>query len=370
MSTVVRLPSAPRRAPAAARFERPAPRLALLGTGVVGSAFVARCERLREAGGPVPAFAWLSNSRTLQAGGGGALEALAQARAAPVRAPGGWAPWVESEGLRAGDIVVDATASDSVAGWHSEWLSRGIHVVTANKLGPGADLARAQAIVEARNEYGAAYGDGATVGAGLPLLRSIRELVAGGDRIRSVEGVLSGSLAWLFDRYDDSRPFSDLVREARDNGYTEPDPRLDLSGEDVRRKLLILARAAGLPLEAHQVRADSLLPQELAAAGAERADALLPLLDAPLRERFAHAHRDGARLRFVGRFTAEAAELGLRTLPASHPLCAGGGTDNLVAISSCRYREQPLVIRGPGAGAEVTAAALLDDVLRIVRAAP
>ncbi|MDH5823526.1 homoserine dehydrogenase [Luteimonas sp. RD2P54] len=366
MSTVLRLPAAPRTVAPAARAGQAPPRLALLGTGTVGGAFVARCERLRGQGAAVPAFAWLSNSRALVAGGGDPRGAVERARAAPARA-GGWPPWVEAEGLRKGDIVVDATASDSVAGQHSEWLARGIHVVTANKLGNGGQLARAQAIAAAHADGDARYGDSATVGAGLPLLRTIRELVAGGDRILEVEGILSGSLAWLFDRYDDSRPFSDLVREARASGYTEPDPRLDLSGEDVRRKLLILARAAGLPLEAHAVRGDSLLPAALATAADDAVDALLPSLDAPLRERFRLAHRDGARLRFVARFGEAGAELGLRALPAAHPLCAGGGTDNVVAIASCRYREQPLVIRGPGAGAEVTAAAILDDVLAIAR---
>ncbi|WP_149194846.1 homoserine dehydrogenase [Luteimonas suaedae] len=368
MSTVASLPLPARRG-ARSPTQRPAPRLALLGTGTVGSAFVARCERLRAQGVALPAFAWLSNSRTLVSGGGDPRRAVEEARAAPARA-GSWPPWVESEGLRSGDIVVDATASDGVAGWHSEWLARGIHVVTANKLGNGADLARAQAIAAAQRErIGVQYGDSATVGAGLPLLRSIRELVAGGDRIRTIEGVLSGSLAWLFDRYDGTRAFSDLVREARDAGFTEPDPREDLGGEDVRRKLLILARAAGLPLEPHAVRVESLLPEELARAALAQVDERLALLDAGLAERQRQARADGARLRFVGCFDDAGASVGLRALPDAHPLCAGRGTDNLVAIGSCRYREQPLVIRGPGAGAEVTAAALLDDVLRIARAA-
>lgn len=349
------------------RFERPAPRMVLLGTGTVGSAFVARCERLRGQGVAVPAFAWLCNSRALLPGAERPLEALAEARKAPART-GAWAPWVESEGPRPGDVVVDATASDSVAGWHSEWLARGIHVVSANKLGNGGDLSRAQAIAQAQDEGGTHYGDAATVGAGLPLLRSVRELIAGGDRVRAVEGVLSGSLAWLFDRYDGARPFSELVREARADGYAEPDPRVDLSGEDVRRKLLILARAVGRELQAHEVHMDPLLPAALAAAAPGEVDALLPTLDAPMRTRLDKARRAGARLRFVGRLADGVAEVGLRELPADHPLCAGKGTDNVVALTSCRYRQQPLVVGGPGAGAEVTAAALLDDVLRILRA--
>lgn len=348
------------------RVERPAPRLALLGTGGVGSAFVARCERLRAQGVAVPAFAWVSNSRSLQTGVDAPLEALARARAAPRRDGIAWAPWVESEGLRVGDLVIDATASDRVAGWHSEWLTRGVHVVTANKLGNGDDLARAQAIAAAQDEGRGRYGDSATVGAGLPLLASIRALRRGGDAITHVEGVLSGSLAWLFDHFDGTVPFSDLVRQARALGYTEPDPRQDLSGGDVRRKLLILARAAGHPLQAHQVEIEPLLPPALATADAADVDARLALLDAPMQARLVAARSTGACLRVVGSLQPDGARVRLQALPRVHPLASGQGTDNLVAIGSCRYREQPLVIRGPGAGADVTAAALLDDVLRIV----
>lgn len=358
---------------AAAAAVPSSPRLALLGTGNVGGAFVTRCRTLHEAGMKLPGFAWLSNSRGLEACADDAPEqALERLRAAPARR-GPWSPWVEAEALRRGDIVVDASASDLVAGWHGEWLARGIHVVTANKLGAGADGQRAQAILRAQADGGTQYGDAATVGAGLPLLRSIRELRAGGDRIHAIAGVLSGSLAWLFDRYDGDRAFSACVRAARDAGYTEPDPREDLSGEDVRRKLLILARAAGLGLDAHQVEVESLLTPALAAAGVDAVDAALPTLDAPLRARYAQAHAAGARLRFVARLQCGAdgplrAHVGPEALEAGDPLAAGAGTDNRVAIWSDRYREQPLLVQGPGAGAEVTAAALLDDVLRIARA--
>jgi len=338
------------------------PRLALLGTGTVGRAFVARHQRLIQHGIALPAFELLANSRGTFDCDNAPEQALQFANQA---ARDGEPREIDATRLRRGDIVVDATASDAVAARHAEWLSRGIRVVTANKLGNGADLLRAQAVARAQREGHAQYGDSATVGAGLPLLRSIRELVAGGDRIHAVEGVLSGSLAWLFDRYDGVRPFSGFVREAREAGYTEPDPRIDLSGEDVRRKLLILARAAGIALEAHEVRVDSLVPALLAAAADDELDAALASLDVPLRESYQDAYRDGAKLRFVGRFDASGASVGLRALPADHPLCGGSGTDNRVAIHSDRYRDQPLVIQGPGAGAEVTAAGLLDDVIRI-----
>lgn len=340
------------------------PRLALLGTGVVGSAFVNRYGRLQESGLGLPRFAWLANSRALHSCDDAPGQALERARAASTAA-GIVPPWADTEALGQGDFIVDATASESVADWHAEWLARGVHVVTANKLGNGRALGVAEAIATAARGSGARYGDSATVGAGLPLLRSLRELVAGGDRIHRVEGVLSGSLAWLFHRYDARQPFSEWVIQARQAGYTEPDPRVDLSGEDVRRKLLILARVAGFALHPEDIHVDSLVPAELAAAPLSLLDQALPALDEPLARRYEHASSQGAKLRFIGAFDARHASVGLRALPADHPLCGGGGTDNRVAIFSDRYHEQPLVVQGPGAGAEVTAAALLDDVLRI-----
>jgi homoserine dehydrogenase len=210
------------------------------------------------------------------------------------------------------------------------------------------------------------YGDAATVGAGLPLLRTLRELRAGGDRIGAIVGVLSGTLAWLFDGYDGSEPFSQRVLAAVAQGYAEPDPRVDLSGEDVRRKLLILARTAGYPLEDVEVRVDSLLTPALEAADHAGLAAALATLDAPLAERAARTTRDGKVLRYVARFDAGGARIGLEALAPDDPIAVGRGCDNRVAIWSTRYRDRPLQIQGPGAGAEVTAAALIDDLLRVV----
>ena len=266
------------------------------------------------------------------------------------------------EGIR---ILIDATADAGTAARHAACLAAGIHVATACKLAAGTSLAQWQAINEACAESRTGFGDRATVGAGLPLLRSIRELRAGGDHIHAIAGVMSGSLAWLFHAFDGSRPFSELVREARDAGFTEPDPREDLSGEDVRRKILILARAAGFAIESGEVEVGSLVPPELASLPASEVDANLHLLDEPLAALLAAARFEGCGLRFVARLKDGKARVGLERLCPGDALHGGGGTDNRVAIWSDRYRNQPLVIQGPGAGAEVTAAALLDDVLHL-----
>lgn len=321
-----------------------AAKLALLGTGNVGRAVIARLAHWEGRGpGARLRLAAVANTRSVRVPGddGGASAPCDGDRAqAAVSALG-------AQGVR---IVLDATASDAIAARHADWLASGVHVVTACKLGQGADFARWEAIRAASASGDAQYGDSATVGAGLPLLRTIRALRDGGDRIHGISGVLSGSLAWLLSRHDGRRPFHALVEEARALGYTEPDPGQDLSGEDVRRKLLILARAAGVPLEAGAV---DVRPLDAAALDAAHA-----------------AARAGGVLRYVARLECRgdddvAARVGLEVLAADDPLAAGTGTDNRVAIHSDRYPKQPLLIQGPGAGAGVTAAALLDDALRI-----
>lgn len=348
-------------------------RLALLGSGTVGQAVLNRLKQLHSTErGQGLRLVYAANTRIALQDDFGLCPELVRDRlvAAPPHASGcetgAVARALGGHGVR---IVIDATADGGVARRHPELLRSGIHVATACKLATGTSLTLWENIRAACVEHGTGFGDRATVGAGLPLLRSIRDLRAGGDRIHAIAGVMSGSLAWLFDRFDGSRPFSSLVREAREAGFTEPDPREDLSGEDVRRKLLILARAAGFAIGSEEVEVRSLVPPELRDLSIDKLDDALPQLDAPLASLLRNASGEGESLRFVARFENGRARVGVEVIAPGDPLAGGAGTDNRVAIWSDRYSRQPLVIQGPGAGPEVTAAALLDDVLSLRAAA-
>jgi aspartokinase/homoserine dehydrogenase 1 len=252
-----------------------------------------------------------------------------------------------------------------LAAQHVTWLARGYHVVTANKALAGGTLAGWRALQEASGGR-ARYGDAATVGAGLPVLSTLRRLRQCGDRLLTVEGVFSGSLSWLFNQYDGRKPFSTLLHEACALGLTEPDPRADLSGEDVARKLLIIARSAGLALRGEEICVDSLVPEELRTVDTRSFLARVQALDAPLAQRHAAAHARGNVLRYLARINQRGlARVGLVEVAPTHPAARLSGTDNQFALTTTRYPAQPLVIQGPGAGPEVTAQALLGDVLAL-----
>lgn len=326
------------------------PRLLLLGVGGVGRAFLDRWSQLGR--GRLSLFGAARSNAAWSAA------ALAAAGPEPARADCEASDLLAA--LQPGDVVVDATASDGIAARHPDWLARGLHVVTANKLGAGGPLPRWQAIQAAQQRGGGRYGDAATVGAGLPLLRSLRMLRQGGDRIESLAGVLSGTLGWLLDGFDGSTPFSTRVQRAVQQGYAEPDPRSDLSGEDVRRKLLILARAAGQPLAADDVALAPLLAGDANLDGDTWA-----ALDRHLATQAGRAAESGRVLRYVARWDAGGARIGLEALARDDALAGGRGCENRLLIGSSRYRELPLLLAGPGAGSGVTAAALLDDVFTV-----
>jgi aspartokinase/homoserine dehydrogenase 1 len=265
-------------------------------------------------------------------------------------------------------VIIDCSAASAVADRYPEWLARGIHVITPNKQAGAGPMLRYRAIRDASAQRGARFRYEATVGAGLPIVTTLRDLLDTGDEVLAVEGILSGTLAWLFNRFDGSQPFSALVEEARAAGYTEPDPRDDLSGTDVARKLVILGREMGLPLELSDVKVESLVPEELSNDSREQFLRRLPLLDAPMKLRHAAAASRGHVLRYVARLDhLGAATVGLVELPAAHAFAHIRLTDNIVQFTTQRYRHNPLVVQGPGAGPEVTAAGVFADLLRVAQ---
>jgi aspartokinase/homoserine dehydrogenase 1 len=263
-------------------------------------------------------------------------------------------------------VLIDCTASDGVAGEYGGWLDRGIHVVTPNKRANAGDLAYYQRLRRANRAVGAHYLYETTVGAALPVVQTLRDLVQTGDEVHEIEGVLSGTLSFLFNALDDRTSFSALVERARALGYTEPDPRDDLSGIDVARKVVILAREAGLPLSLADVAVDSLVPEALRGGSIADFLAALPAHDAAMEARRRAAPDAGRVLRFVGRVTGDGkASVQLREYPVAHPFARIELTDNVVLFRTGRYRDNPLVVQGPGAGREVTAAGVFADLLRL-----
>ncbi|QQQ00431.1 bifunctional aspartate kinase/homoserine dehydrogenase I [Lysobacter enzymogenes] len=264
-------------------------------------------------------------------------------------------------------LIVDCSGSDAVAARYPDWLAAGIHVVTPSKHAGAGPLARYDAIREAAR-HGGQFRYEATVGAGLPVIQTLRSLLDTGDELTEVEGILSGTLAWLFNRYDGRTPFSALVREAHELGYTEPDPRDDLSGTDVARKLVILAREAGRPLSLDQIEVESLVPEQLRAVSKEEFFARLDELDAPLQQRFDAARAAGLSLRYLARLDRDGrASVGVVTPQPGHAALHGALTDNLIQFRTRRYADNPLVVQGPGAGPDVTAAGVFGDMLTIAQ---
>jgi aspartokinase/homoserine dehydrogenase 1 len=264
-------------------------------------------------------------------------------------------------------VFVDCTASGDVAAQYARWLGAGIHIVTPNKRANSSGLSAYDALRAAQRESGAHYLYEATVGAGLPIIQTLRDLRETGDDIRQIEGILSGTLSYLFNVWDGTRAFSSILLDARQQGFTEPDPRDDLSGMDVGRKLIILAREMGLRIELDDLALESLIPPTLATCPAEEFLARATELDAPMAARLRSAQANNRVLRYVGALQAATgrATVGLVALERSHPFANINLTDNVVRYVTARYDSNPLVVQGPGAGPAVTAAGVFADLLRV-----
>jgi aspartokinase/homoserine dehydrogenase 1 len=263
-------------------------------------------------------------------------------------------------------VIIDCTADEGVAKHYAQWLKAGIHVVTPNKKANSGPLSYYESLKAARKAGGSSYLYEATVGAGLPVISTLRDLRETGDKLQSVEGIFSGTLAYLFNVYDGKRPFSDIVKDAKAKGYTEPDPRDDLSGTDFVRKVIILGREMGLKLEMKDVQVESLIPPGLEKGTAEDFLAKLPQFDGEMKKRFDAAAAKGKVLRYMGRLTADSkATVGVAELDRTHAFANIALTDNVVRYATARYNTNPLIVQGPGAGPEVTAAGVFADLLRV-----
>lgn len=263
-------------------------------------------------------------------------------------------------------VIIDCTADEQLSRHYREWLAAGIHIVTPNKRANSIELSYYEALKAARRASGAHYLYETTVGAGLPVIQTLHDLKETGDQITRIEGIFSGTLAYLFNVYDGRTPFSEIVREAKQRGYTEPDPRDDLSGTDVARKLIILGREMGLKLELSDVEVASLVPSDLAAGTSAEFMAGLSRHDEAMRERFEQAKSRGRVLRYVGAVSADGrATVGLTELDARHPFANIALTDNVVRFATARYCDNPLIVQGPGAGPAVTAGGVFADLLRL-----
>lgn len=263
-------------------------------------------------------------------------------------------------------IFVDNTADESIATFYEEILDSSISISTPNKIATSSAYLQYQRLKTIAQKRGVQFLYETNVGAGLPVISTLNDLIISGDQITKIEGVLSGSLSFIFNSYKEGTSFSAIVKEAQRRGYTEPDPRVDLNGLDVRRKLIILARESGYPIEAKEVVIENILPP--ACQQAPTVEAFFEELeqaDDYFEKMRVEAEAAGKVLRMIAKLDNGHPSIGLEAVDASHPFYGLSGSDNMIVFTTERYKERPLVVRGPGAGAEVTAAGVFAEIIKI-----
>jgi len=268
-------------------------------------------------------------------------------------------------------VLVDCTASPDIAEAYPDFVNANLHIVTPNKKANVVPWKQYTALMELMKKRQKYFLYEANVGAGLPVISTLGDLIASGDHIVKVEGIFSGTLSYIFNHFDGTKPFSSVLREAHELGFTEPDPRDDLSGDDVARKLLIVARHLGLRLDMKDIRFENLIPPSLRAeVFSTDMFSRFTRVDARMQQKLENARSRGAVLRYVGILEGHTAVAGLREMPLSHPFAGTKGSDNIIAITSHRYSRTPLVVQGPGAGADVTAMGVFSDILKLLHYLP
>lgn len=346
----------------------------VIGTGVVGSAFFKvlheAAAKLRSQGLIDLRLRAIADSKRM-ALGDRRLEAADKPAASALLDTGkpldldAFAAHVRAEHIPHA-VIIDCTASQEIASRYLGWINAGLHVITPNKKACAGDLAYYQAVKAATQSTQRRFLYQGTVGAGLPILNTLRDLVRTGDRVLEFEGVLSGTLSYIFNSITGGAKMADAVREARAKGFTEPDPRDDLSGTDVARKVVILAREMGLTISLSDVTVRSLVPDSLKECTVDEFMGRLGELDEGLAAELIRARADNHQLRYVGQIDVDGkATVGLKSYAFDHPFSQLKFSDNVVAFRTERYSRLPLIIQGAGAGPEVTAGGVLADLLRL-----
>lgn len=262
-------------------------------------------------------------------------------------------------------VFVDVTANESVAGSYERLLAKSISVVACNKIAASSEYANYRKLKNLAREFNASYLFETNVGAGLPVISSLNDLIRSGDNVHRIDAVLSGTLNYVFNHYNGTKPFADVVRDAQNEGYTEPDPRLDLGGTDVMRKILILAREAGNELNMEDIENDGFLPESCFEGSVEDFYTEMAKHEAHFKALYDAAHEQDCKLKFVASYKDGKAKVGLQQIPTWHDFYHLYGKDNIVLYFTMRYPEHPLVVKGAGAGADVTASGVFADIIRV-----
>ncbi|MBQ4819407.1 bifunctional aspartate kinase/homoserine dehydrogenase I [Aquimarina sp. MMG016] len=263
-------------------------------------------------------------------------------------------------------IFVDNTANPDIAKIYKHYLAESMAVVTCNKIACADEYANYEELQDLSRKYNASFLYETNVGAGLPIIDTLNNLIASGDNIHKIQAVLSGSLNFVFNNYNGNSTFYDIVKQAQEQGYTEPDPKIDLSGVDVARKILILARESGKVMELENIKNEAFLPEEsLETTSVDDFFESLEQHETHFKEILEEANKKDCRLKYVAQYENEKAKVGLQHIPIDHPFYNLEGSDNIVLFFTDRYPEQPLIVKGAGAGAEVTASGIFADIIRI-----
>ncbi len=345
--------------------------LFVMGVGNVGAKFLNQIQRqnafLRKELKLNIRVVGMANSRTMVFDDGGIAlnawkKALSHGEAANMDK---FLETVKALNLR-NSIFVDNTASAAVAATYANYLGNSIAVVTCNKIACSSAYTNYKSLKDLSKKYNAPFLFETNVGAGLPIIDTLKHLIASGDKVNKIQAVLSGSLNFVFNNFNDTSTFHDVVKQAQEEGYTEPDPTIDLSGVDVMRKILILARESGHQLELEAIENDSFLPVEsLETTSNEDFFASLVKHEDSFQQRYRSAQEKESKLKYVAQFENGKAKVGLQEIPKGHDFYNLEGSDNIVLFYTQRYPNQPMIIKGAGAGADVTASGIFADIIRI-----